>query len=143
MEKGLRAAKALGVPVDLEGPRPPASALAVTTTGFGPGSVPPKAPVPPSRPVPAVSPLGKAAAVTPMRFLRRIPADDAQMVLRDQLPALIQHHMQIIRNETVVWVAKAERRHGITLPDRPDPETIKRATAAQLAEIFSAARELR
>ncbi|MFI7543523.1 hypothetical protein [Actinoplanes sp. NPDC049599] len=62
VEKGLRAAKAVGVPVDLEGPRPPASALAVTTTGFGPGSVKPKAPVPPPKPVPAVSPLGRAAA---------------------------------------------------------------------------------
>ena len=39
VEKGLKAAKAAGVPVDLEGPKPPASALAVTKTGFGPGSV--------------------------------------------------------------------------------------------------------
>ncbi|WP_202866629.1 phage tail protein [Kribbella voronezhensis] len=62
VEKGLKAAKAAGVPVDLEGPKPPASALAVTTTGFGPESVAPKKPVPPPKPVPAVSPLGKAAA---------------------------------------------------------------------------------
>ena len=62
VEKGLKAAKAAGVPVDLEGPKPPASALAVTTTGFGPGSVPAKKPVPPPKPVPAVSPLGKAGA---------------------------------------------------------------------------------
>jgi hypothetical protein len=60
VEKGLRAAKAAGVPVDLEGTKPPASALAVTTTGFGPGSVPAKKPVPPPKPVPPVSPLGKA-----------------------------------------------------------------------------------
>ena len=65
VEKGLRAAKAVGVPFELEGPRPPASALAVTTTGFGPGSVAPKAPVPPPKPVPAVSSLGRAAAVVP------------------------------------------------------------------------------
>jgi len=63
VEKGLRAAQAAGVPVDLEGPKPPASALAVTKTGFGPGSVAGKKPVPPAKPVPSVSPLGKAAAV--------------------------------------------------------------------------------
>lgn len=62
VEKGLKAAKAAGVPVDLEGLKPPASALAVTTTGFGPGSVAPKKAVPPAKPVPAVSPLGKAGA---------------------------------------------------------------------------------
>jgi hypothetical protein len=62
VEKGLKAAKAAGVPVDLEGPKPPASALAVTTTGFGPGSVAPKKPVPPPKSVPAKSPLGKAGA---------------------------------------------------------------------------------
>ena len=63
VEKGLKAAKTAGVPVDLEGPKPPPSALAVTTTGFGPGSVAAKKPVPPAKPVPAVNPLGKAAAV--------------------------------------------------------------------------------
>lgn len=62
VEKGLKAAKTAGVPVDLEGPKPPASALAVIKTGFGPGHVASKKPVPPPRPVPAVSPLGKAAA---------------------------------------------------------------------------------
>jgi hypothetical protein len=62
VEKGLKAAKAAGVPVDLEGVRPPASALAVTTTGFGPGAVPAKKPVPPPKKVPAVSPLGRAGA---------------------------------------------------------------------------------
>ena len=62
VERGLKAAKALGVPVDLEGIRPPASALAVVTTGFGPGSVAAKKPVPPPKRTPAVSPLGRAAA---------------------------------------------------------------------------------
>ena len=62
LEKGLKTAKGLGIPVDLEGIRPPPSALAVTTTGFGPGSVAAKKPVPPKKPVPAKSPLGKAAA---------------------------------------------------------------------------------
>ncbi len=64
VEKGLKAAKALGIPVDLEGVRPPASALAVTTTGFGPGNVAPKKQVPPPKKTPPVSPLGKAAAKT-------------------------------------------------------------------------------
>ena len=62
VEKGLKAAKSVGVPVDLEGIRPPASALAVTTTGFGPGNVPAKKAVPPPKKVPAVSPLGRAGA---------------------------------------------------------------------------------
>ncbi|HVN12182.1 MAG TPA: hypothetical protein VMT69_08805, partial [Kineosporiaceae bacterium] len=62
VETGLKAAKAAGVPVELEGPKPPASALAVTTTGFGPESVPAKKAAPPPKPVPAVHPLGKAAA---------------------------------------------------------------------------------
>ncbi|WP_190242989.1 hypothetical protein [Arthrobacter globiformis] len=61
VEKGLKAASTAGVPVDLEGPKPPAAALAVTRTGFGPGQVAGKKPVAPPKPVPAVSPLGKAA----------------------------------------------------------------------------------
>ena len=67
VEKGLRAAQAAGVPVDLEGPKPPPSALAVTTTGFGPESVAAKKPVPPAKPVPGIHPLGKAAAHAPAR----------------------------------------------------------------------------
>ncbi|MFD0043771.1 hypothetical protein ACFVGV_01150 [Pseudarthrobacter scleromae] len=63
VEKGLQAAKTAGVPVELEGPKPPAAALAVTKTGFGPGSVPAKKPAQPPKQVPAVSPLGKAGAV--------------------------------------------------------------------------------
>jgi hypothetical protein len=65
VEKGLKQAKTAGVPVDLEGPKPPASALAVTKTGFGPGSVAPKKPVPPTKPVPAVPAAAKAAAAKP------------------------------------------------------------------------------
>ena len=67
VEKGLRAAQAAGVPVDLEGPKPPPSALAVTTTGFGPESVAAKKPVPPAKSVPGIHPLGKAAAHAPAR----------------------------------------------------------------------------
>ena len=67
VEKGLRATKAAGVHVDLEGEanKPPASALAVVTTGFGPAAVAPKKPVPPPKPVKPVSPLGKAGAKAP------------------------------------------------------------------------------
>ena len=67
VEKGLKATKAAGVPVDLEGEsnKPPATALAVVKTGFGPAVVPPKKPVPPPKPTKPVSPLGKAAAKTP------------------------------------------------------------------------------
>jgi hypothetical protein len=64
LEKGLKAAKTAGVPVDIDGEqqKPPASALAVTKTGFGPAMVPAKKPVPPTKPTPARSPLGKAGA---------------------------------------------------------------------------------
>ncbi|WP_020103020.1 hypothetical protein [Mycobacterium sp. 360MFTsu5.1] len=62
VEKGLKAAKSVGVPVELEGPKPPASALAVNMTGFGPNAVAPKKPVPPPKPVPAKSRLGTTAA---------------------------------------------------------------------------------
>ena len=65
VELGLKQAKAAGIAVDLEGTKPPASALAVTMTGFGPSAVAAKKPVPPPKPVPAVSPLGKAAAAKP------------------------------------------------------------------------------
>ncbi|HMR20578.1 MAG TPA: hypothetical protein PKE46_00440, partial [Micropruina sp.] len=49
VEKGLKAARALGIPVDLDGIKPPASALAVTSSGFGPGAVAAKKPVPPPK----------------------------------------------------------------------------------------------
>ncbi|MFF2372259.1 hypothetical protein [Agromyces sp. NPDC058110] len=65
VEKGLVQARAVGIPVEIEGPKPPAAALAVTKTGFGPASVAPKKPVPPTKPVPPISPLGKAAAAKP------------------------------------------------------------------------------
>jgi hypothetical protein len=63
VEQGLKAGRAAGVPVELDGPKPPPSALAVITTGFGPESVAAKKPPPPPKPVPAVSKLGKAGAL--------------------------------------------------------------------------------
>jgi hypothetical protein len=62
VEAGLKAAETAGVPVQLEGPKPPASALAVTMTGFGPEAVAPPRSKPAPKPVPAVSALGKTAA---------------------------------------------------------------------------------
>jgi|GEM_PF-2625160 len=81
VERGLRQAKAVGIQVDLEGVKPPASALAVRITGFGPGSVPAKKPVPPPKPVPAKSPLGKAAAKRPA--VRSGPAASAPRTAAD------------------------------------------------------------
>ena len=67
VEPGLRAAKDTGVPVDLDGyaQKPPASALDVVRTGFGPGAVPGRKPVPPPKRTPPKSPL--AAASGPAR----------------------------------------------------------------------------
>lgn len=78
-----------------------------------------------------------------LNFLKSIPPAEAKRVLRDHLPQMIQHRMQIIRNQTVLWVAKVKREDNIILPDSPDQAAIRRAMSAQLVEIFSAARELR
>ena len=76
VERGLLRAKAAGIAVELEGPKPPAAALAVTLTGFGPSAVPGKKAVPPPKPVPTVSPLGRAAAAKAKlgRQARSVPA---------------------------------------------------------------------
>lgn len=78
-----------------------------------------------------------------LRLLRGVSRGEAEAALRDNLPAMIRHRTQIIRNETVVRVTKVRADHGIKLPDKPDTATITRAMAAQLAESNSAARELR
>ena len=67
LEDGLRAAKSIGVPVDIDGAdkKPPASALAVNKTGFGPAAVAPKKPTPAPKPVPRLSPLAKGAGARP------------------------------------------------------------------------------
>ncbi|KGN41277.1 phage tail protein [Knoellia aerolata] len=67
LEDGLRLAKSVGVPVDIDGAdrKPPASALAVTKTGFGPAAVAPKKPTPPAKPVPPKSPLAKGGRARP------------------------------------------------------------------------------
>jgi hypothetical protein len=65
VEAGLKAAEAAGVPVQMEGPKPPASALAVTMTGFGPEAVAPPRSKSAPKPVPQVNKLGKTAAKGP------------------------------------------------------------------------------
>lgn len=62
VEEGLKAAQSTGVTVDLEGEKPPASALEAAAPGFGPESVPATKAAPPTKAVPAASPLGTAAA---------------------------------------------------------------------------------
>ena len=62
VEKGLKAAKAAGVPVDLEGVEAAGVGAGGDHHRLRAGTVAPKKPVPPPKPVPAVSPLGKAAA---------------------------------------------------------------------------------
>ena len=90
LEKGLKVAKDAGVPVDIDGAehKPPASALAVTRTGFGPSSVPAKKPVPPPKPTPAVSPMAKAARPVPPKTPRalRLPLGPAPRVLWEPPP---------------------------------------------------------
>ncbi|MEO5901352.1 MAG: hypothetical protein ABIR68_14665, partial [Ilumatobacteraceae bacterium] len=88
VERGLKAAQAAGVPVELEGPKPPASALAVTMTGFGPASVAPKKAVPPPKAVPAFSPLGRAAAKPPRARGRGTTAPAAAGAIAGAGPAL-------------------------------------------------------
>ena len=63
LEKGLNESKAAGVPVDIDGAarKPPASALAVTKTGFGPGAVAEAKPARPPKKTPATSALAKAS----------------------------------------------------------------------------------
>ncbi|OFE15251.1 hypothetical protein BA895_05710 [Humibacillus sp. DSM 29435] len=63
LERGLTAAKEVGVAVDIDGAdrKPPASALTVTKTGFGPSTVAAKKPVPPPKPARPSSPLAKGA----------------------------------------------------------------------------------
>ena len=62
VEKGLKAAKAAGVPVDLEGGAAAGVGFGGDQDGLRARAVPAKKPVPPPKPVPKVSPLGKAAA---------------------------------------------------------------------------------
>ena len=77
VEKGLKSAKASGVPVELEGPKPAPSALTVMKTGFGPASVAAKKP--PTKPVPQVSPLGNAGGVA----VQREYAPEGALIARD------------------------------------------------------------
>jgi hypothetical protein len=77
-----------------------------------------------------------------LRWLRGVSPREARITLRDNLPALIQHRLQIILNETARYVQTVKRDHNIDLPMQPDTTKISSALAAQLAQVFSAAREL-
>ncbi|MFI6096557.1 hypothetical protein ACIA8G_13435 [Lentzea sp. NPDC051213] len=108
VEKGLKAAQATGVPVTLEGPKPPASALAVTTTGFGPNAVAPKKPTPPAKPVPAKSKLAKAGA-KPAAKTSSAPAKPAAAAAVPAVAAADPAFMQV--TEKVKGFAAAKKAH--------------------------------
>jgi len=76
-------------------------------------------------------------------WIDRVGPEEARLTLSEHLPRLVQSRMQIITSATTVYVSKVQREDGIALPVRPDPDAIRRATAAQLAEIFAALREAR
>ena len=76
-------------------------------------------------------------------WISGLSRQEAQQTLAHHLPTLVLSRMQIIRSATGLYIAKVQREDGITLPDRPDEATIRRATAAQLGEIFAAVREAR
>ena len=90
VEKGLRAAKDAGVPVELEGPKPPASALAVVRTGFGPASVEAKKPVPPPKAVPAVTALTRATAKPTRHAAPGRPGPSGREPVSDAGPSLVE-----------------------------------------------------
>ncbi|GGM78901.1 hypothetical protein GCM10011609_13360 [Lentzea pudingi] len=108
VEKGLKAARTAGVPVTLEGPKPPASALAVTTTGFGPNAVAPKKPTPPAKPVPAQSKLGKAGA----RPAAKTGGSSQKPVAASAVPAVAAADPAFLQvTEKVKGFAAAKRAH--------------------------------
>ncbi len=80
VETGLKRAQAAGVPVDLEGVKPPPLALAVTKTGFGPAQVASKRAKPPTKAVPRKSPLATAGGAAAKR--RAGPATKGLAVTR-------------------------------------------------------------
>lgn len=108
VEKGLKAAQTAGVPVTLEGPKPPASALAVTTTGFGPNAVAPRKPTPPAKPVPAQSKLGKAGA----RPAAKAGSAGAQPAAAPAVPAVAAADPAFLQvTEKVKGFAAAKKAH--------------------------------
>lgn len=76
-------------------------------------------------------------------WIKNLSRSEARRTLADNLPELVNSRMKIITSATTVYVATVKREDGITLPLRPDSAEIKRATAAQLGEIFASIREAR
>ncbi|MDX8037155.1 hypothetical protein SK803_43775 [Lentzea sp. BCCO 10_0856] len=130
VEKGLKAAQSAGVPVTLEGPKPPASALAVTTTGFGPNAVQPKKPVPPAKPVPAKSKLGTAAA-RPAAKAGGASAKPAAAPVVPAVAAADPAFMQV--TEKVKGFAAAKRAHPPAAAKAKEAQDAAQAPADDLA----------
>lgn len=130
VEKGLKAAQSAGVPVTLEGPKPPASALAVTTTGFGPNAVQPKKPVPPAKPVPAKSKLGKAGA-RPAAKGGGAPAKPAAAPAVPAVAAADPAFMQV--TEKVKGFAAAKKAHPPAAAKAKEAQDAAQAPADDLA----------
>ncbi|MGW6931973.1 phage tail protein [Lentzea sp. NPDC054927] len=130
VEKGLKAAQSAGVPVTLEGPKPPASALAVTTTGFGPNAVQPKKPVPPAKPVPAKSKLGTAAA----RPAAKSGGASAKPAAAPAVPAVAAADPAFMQvTEKVKGVAAAKKAHPPAAAKAKEAQDAAQAPADDLA----------
>ncbi|HEX7308476.1 hypothetical protein [Lentzea sp.] len=130
VEKGLKAAQSAGVPVTMEGPKPPASALAVTTTGFGPNSVQPKKPTPPAKPVPAKSKLGTAGAKPAVKSGGGAPKPAAAPVV-PAVAAADPAFVQVV--EKVKGVAVAKRAHPPAAAKAKEAQDAAQAPSDDLA----------
>ncbi|WP_090050966.1 phage tail protein [Lentzea fradiae] len=137
VEKGLKAAQSAGVPVTLEGPKPPASALAVTTTGFGPNAVAPKKPVPPPKPVPAKSKLGTAGA-KPAAKTGGAPAKPAAAPALPAVAAADPAFVQMA--EKIKGVAAATKAHPPASAKAKEAQDAARAPSDDLAGQANAAK---
>lgn len=137
VEKGLKAAQSAGVPVTLEGPKPPASALAVTTTGFGPNAVQPKKPTPPAKPVPAKSKLGTAGA----KPAAKVGGKDAKPVAAPAVPPVAAADPAFLAvTEKVKGAAAAKKAHPPAAAKAKEAQDAAQAPAEDLAGQANAAK---
>ncbi|HUQ58685.1 hypothetical protein [Lentzea sp.] len=130
VEKGLEAAQTAGVPVMMEGPKPPASALAVTTTGFGPNAVQPKKPTPPAKPVPAKSKLGTAGA----KPAAKVGGTAAKPAAAPAIPAVAAADPAFVRVvEKVTGAAAAKKAHPPAAAKAEEAQDAAQAPSDDLA----------